>query len=111
MSESVDLTPAPPVAPPSPPQISVNDKHVVAAYANFARVSGTPEELILDFGLNSNVPGAAEDAIHTEQRVVVNYYTAKRLFQVLAMTVQRHEAAFGTIEVNVDRRVGGHGMA
>jgi len=111
VAESVELSAAPPIAPPMP-QISVNDSHVETTYANFARVSGTPEELILDFGLNSNVPGAkAADAIHAEQRVVVNYFTAKRLFQVLAMTVQRHEATFGEIEVNVERRVGGHGMA
>ena len=107
----VELSPPPPSAPPAP-QVQVNDKSVVPAYANFCRVSGTPEELILDFGLNTNVPGKAEpDAIVTEQRVVINYFTAKRLFQVLAMTVQRHEAAFGAIEVNVEKRVGGHGMA
>lgn len=109
--ESVELSPPPPSAPPTP-QVQVKDKGAVPAYANFCRVSGTPEELILDFGLNTNVPGKSEpDAIVTEQRVVLNYFTAKRLFQVLAMTVQRHEAAFGTIEVNVEKRVGGHGMA
>jgi len=102
--------PTPPVAPPNP-QVAVNDKHVVAAYANFCRVSGTPEELILDFGLNGNVPGIPAESVVTEQRVVTNYYTAKRLFQVLAMTVQRHEEAFGVIEVNVERRIGGHGLA
>lgn len=102
--------PTPPIAPPQP-QVAVNDKHVVAAYANFCRVSGTPEELILDFGLNANVPGIPAESVVTEQRVVTNYYTAKRLFQVLAMTVERHEAAFGVIEVNVERRIGGHGLA
>ena len=111
MSESIELSPPPPIAPPTP-QIQVHDKHVAASYVNFCRVSGTPEELILDFGLNSNVPGAPEqEAIAAEQRVVLNYFTAKRLFQVLAMTVERHESAFGVIEVNVERRLGGHGMA
>ena len=109
--EPVELSPPAPTSPPTP-QISVNDKGVVPAYANFCRVSGTPEELILDFGLNTSVPGnPAPDAVVAEQRVVINYFTAKRLFQVLAMTVQRHESAFGVIEVNVERRVGGHGMA
>jgi hypothetical protein len=111
LSESVELSAAP-EQQPAQPQIVVHDRNAFTCYANFCRVSGTPEELILDFGLNSNVPGAtALDAINAEQRVVLNYLTAKRLFQVLAMTVQRHEAAFGTIEVNVERRVGGHGMA
>lgn len=111
MSESIELSAAPPNVPPTP-QIQVQDKHAANSYANFCRVSGTPEELILDFGLNSNVPGApAGETITTEQRVVINYFTAKRLFQVLAMTVERHEATFGVIEVNVERRLGGHGMA
>ncbi len=111
MSESVELSAPPPTTPPTP-AIQVHDKHVVASYVNFCRVSGTPEELILDFGLNSNAPGAAEpEAIATEQRVVLNYFTAKRLWQVLAMTVERHESTFGVIEVNVERRLGGHGMA
>ena len=92
--------------------VQVNDKVAIPCYANFCRVTGTPEELLLDFGLNANVPGAPHvDSVHTEQRVIVNYYTAKRLFNVLAMTMQRHEAAFGQIEVNVERRLGGHGMA
>src|SRR5262249_27305725 len=31
----------------------VDDKGIVPVYANFFRVTGTPEELIIDFGLNS----------------------------------------------------------
>ncbi len=29
----------------------------IASYANFCRVTGTPEELIIDFGLNSSPSG------------------------------------------------------
>ena len=32
------------------PQLQVDDSQVVATYANFCRVTGTPEELIVDFG-------------------------------------------------------------
>jgi hypothetical protein len=111
VAESIELSAQPPVAPPAPP-IQVRDRNVAAGYANFCRVSGTPEELILDFGLNSAVPGSGgDDAITADQRVVINYFTAKRLFHVLALTVERHESTFGEIEVNVERRLGGHGMA
>jgi hypothetical protein len=98
-------------APQAQPQVAVDDHGVAARYVNFCRVSGTPEELILDFGLNANVPGGETEAITATERVVTNYYTAKRLYQVLAMTIQRHEAAFGIIEVNVEQRLGGHGLA
>ena len=38
------------------------------------------------------------------QRLVMSLYTAKRLSSALLMTLQRHEATFGTIELDVRRR-------
>ncbi len=100
---------AAPAATPSPPpragQVDVDDTGAVAMYANFCRVLGTPEELILDFGLNPQPTGAPTGPIVTNQRIIVNLFTAKRLLQVLQMTVQRHEAAFGALETDVQRRV------
>jgi hypothetical protein len=40
------------------------------------------------------------------QRVVMNYYTAKHLLHALQLTVQRHEAVFGALETDVQKRVG-----
>jgi hypothetical protein len=34
----------------------------------------------------------------------MNFYTAKRLCSALAMTLQRHEATFGNIDLDVRRR-------
>jgi hypothetical protein len=39
------------------------------------------------------------------QRLVTNYYTAKRLLHALHLSVQRHEQAFGVLEVDVQKRV------
>jgi hypothetical protein len=89
------------VAAPQP--IKVDDSKVVASYANFCRVTGTPEELIVDFGLNAHPMGSTE-TIAVEQRLVLNYYTAKRLLQALGMSVARHEQVFGTLETNVMKR-------
>lgn len=94
-------------APAAPVQI--DDSHVVACYANFCRVTGTPEELIVDFGLNSQPMGVPTAPIVATQRVVTNYFTAKRLLHALQMTLQRHEAAFGVLETNVQKRVQAHG--
>lgn len=74
-------------------------------YANFARVSGLPEELILDFGLNPQVAGGQPAAVKISQRLVVNYYTAKRLFLALGAFLQRHEQAFGEVQIDVNKRV------
>ena len=100
--------PAAPVAaaqpPPPRPQIDINDSKCFASYANFCRVTGTPEELVVDFGLNKQVGAQVSEPIDISQRIVVNFYTAKRLLAALRMAVQRHEAAFGTLETDVQRR-------
>lgn len=88
-----------------PQQVEVNDSNVVSAYANFCRVTGTPEELIIDFGLNSQPFGVPSGPIVASQRIVTNFFTAKRLMQALAITLQRHEAAFGVLETDVTKRV------
>src|SRR5690349_15862554 len=91
-----------------PVQLEVNDKNAVCLYANFARVTGTPEELILDFGLNAQPFGPPTEPVEVKQRIVTNYFTAKRMLQALHMSVQRHEAAFGVLETDVQKRVVGN---
>ena len=86
-------------------QIEVSDKKAMASYANFCRVTGTPEELIVDFGLNKNMNPEPGEAIEISQRLIVNFFTAKRLLAALHMAVQRHEAAFGVLETDVQKRV------
>ena len=39
------------------------------------------------------------------QRIVLNFYTAKRLYHALGMTIQRHEKAFGILEIDVNKRI------
>ena len=101
-------------ATPSPEQqqqraqrVEVNDKNAVCLYANFCRVTGTPEELILDFGLNAQPFGMPTEPVEVKQRIVTNYFTAKRMLQALHMSVQRHEQAFGVLETDVQKRVVG----
>ncbi len=86
-------------------QVEVDDSKTVASYANFCRVTGTPEELLIDFGLNPQPFGVPTQPIVLSQRIVTNLYTAKRLLQVLQLTVQRHEATFGALETDVQKRV------
>jgi hypothetical protein len=86
-------------------RVEVNDKNAVCLYANFCRVTGTPEELILDFGLNAQPFGMPTEPVEVKQRIVTNYFTAKRMLQALHMSVQRHEQAFGVLETDVQKRV------
>lgn len=89
--------------PAAPQPVKIDESKLTASYANFCRVTGTPEELIIDFGLNAHPMGSTE-SIAVEQRLVLNYFTAKRLLQALGMSVARHEQVFGTLETNVMKR-------
>ncbi|MEO2049679.1 MAG: DUF3467 domain-containing protein [Pirellulales bacterium] len=96
---------------PQPQRVEVDDSNVICSYANFCRVTGTPEELIVDFGLNSQPFGVPTEPVRVSQRIVTNYYTAKRMLHALHLSVQRHEQAFGVLETDVQKRVIGKPQA
>ncbi len=57
---------------PQTVQVQVKDEDAIACYANFCRVTGSPEELIVDFGLNPQPVGIPKDPIHVKQRIIMN---------------------------------------
>lgn len=85
--------------------ITVSDDSVEAHYANFCRVMSTPEELVLDLGLNPQPYATGPQRVNVSQRIILNHYTAKRLLSALSMALQRHEQAFGVLETDVRKRV------
>ena len=86
-------------------EVTFSERNIHAAYANFARVTATPEEVIVDLALNSNPFATGKQEISIDQRLIMNFYTAKRLFTTLGMTLQKHEEAFGVIELDPRKRV------
>lgn len=88
-----------------PQNVKLDESKLLAGYANFARVTGTPEEVIIDFGLNPEPFGPATRPVDVGQRIILNFFTAKRLLAALQLTIQRHEGAFGVLETDVQRRV------
>lgn len=88
-----------------PPQLKVDDSNIMALYANFCRVTGSPEELSIDFGFNPQPVGVPTEPIKVKQRIIVNFYTAKRLLAALSMSVQRHEQVFGVLETDINKRL------
>jgi hypothetical protein len=107
--ESESKAPTPAEQPQQQQRIEVDDTKAVSSYANFCRVTGTPEEMIIDFGLNPQPFGMPSHPVTITQRIVTNYFTAKRMLQALHITVQRHEQAFGVLETDVQKRVVGGG--
>src|SRR5215471_16853041 len=78
-------------------KFSVDTSGMSAAYANFCRVTGTPEELVLDFGLNTQMTPIPTEPVKLTHRLVMNYFTAKRLLGALHMAVQQHENTYGVL--------------
>jgi len=102
---------APEGSPPAQQQqqtteVFVDDSSTLPSYSNFCRVTATPEEVILDFGLNPQPFATGRQDVKANQRIVMNFFTAKRLLTALGMTIQRHEGTFGSIELDVRRRAG-----
>ncbi len=90
---------------PQTQQVAVDESKTTSAYANFCRVTGTPEELIVDFGLNPQPAGPTAVPIQVNHRVVMNFYTAKRVLLALSATIKRHEDMFGELELDIQKRV------
>ena len=57
-----------------------------------------------DGSLNPQPVGASQLPVRISQRLVVNFYTAKRMWQALGIAIQRHEQAFGPVETDIQKR-------
>jgi hypothetical protein len=100
--------PAPAEAAPTQaqmPQITLDMSELESVYANWYRVTGTPEELILDFALNPEHVRPPSQPIKLTNRLIISFYTAKRLLGALQFAVSRYESMFGPIEIDVQRRL------
>ena len=87
-------------------QVPINDAEMESLYVNFFRVSGNPDEVLLDMGLYSQVIGATgPEPVDLTHRLIMNFVTAKKLAEVLRVVVARHEQQFGVIEVDANRRL------
>ena len=94
-------------APPATLQqtsLGIDTSGLDSIYANFCRVTGMPEEVIIDFGLTSDPRAEGAPMVKGSERVILSFFTAKRLLEALAVTVGRHEAAFGQLELNAEKR-------
>ncbi len=92
-------------------RLRIDERNMRSSYANAFRTNGTAEEVMLDFGLNVINPAAQqkpqdkpEIIFQVKERVILNYYTAKRLAITLSQLIRRHEEQFGELELDVAKR-------
>ncbi|NQU74705.1 MAG: DUF3467 domain-containing protein [Planctomycetes bacterium] len=90
-------------------RLRVDERNMKTTYANAFRTNGTAEEVMLDFGLNL-IPQPQQGQTQPEilfqinDRVIMNYLSAKRLAITLSQLIRRHEEQFGELELDVAKR-------
>ncbi len=90
-------------------RVQVDERDVRTSYCNAFRASETAEEVMLDFGLNRVRPARREQnqpeiVFQVSNRIVMNYYSAKRLALALGQLIRRYEQQYGEVELDVSKR-------
>ncbi len=89
-------------------QLRVDERDMRSAYANAVRTNATAEEVMLDFGVNSVNPAAPQDkpeiVFKVSDRIVMNYFSAKRFAIMLSQMIRQYEEQFGVLELDVVKR-------
>jgi hypothetical protein len=94
-----------PGTPAQTARLDVNASALTTSYCNFFRVTGTFEELIVDFGLHTGaILPSGPEPVKLSNRVVLSYPTAKRLLAALQVALGRHEQVFGPVETDPQKR-------
>lgn len=88
--------------------LRVRDHDTKTSYANVCMLSSTAEEMILNFGLRSPVPGPErrEAQMLVSNRIIMGLPAAKRLAIGLSQVIQQHENTFGVIDLRPRRARG-----
>ena len=89
-------------------KLDIDDSNISTTYANAVRTNATAEELILEFGVNipkQETPECNEVIFHLDNRIIMNYYSAKRLALALGQHLRKYEEIYGNIEIDPNKRV------
>jgi hypothetical protein len=87
-------------------QTPVDMSKLETQYTNFFRLSGTSEEIMLEFGLFTQINNAAgPEPVQLTERLVMSVFTAKRLMMSLYRAINQYERTFGAIEIDPQKRM------
>lgn len=79
-----------------PVRLTLDDRGVPNQSSDFWLINSTPEEVILSFG---NTKAQESGPVKITQKVVLNYYNAKRLLTALNQTVKGYERALESMDI------------
>ena len=86
----------------APPQVALRPN-----YANFVRITGTPEELVIEMGLNPMPVGVPTEPIPVSVIVIMDFQTGNTLLRQVGSVLDQYETEHGPIETDVQERVVG----
>lgn len=84
-------------------QLRIDESKMHSTYANTIRTSTTPEEVVLDFGINMPTPSQDNQPamlFSVGSRIVMNWAGIKRLAINLGQVVRQYEERNGEIQLN-----------
>lgn len=84
-------------------QLRIDESKMNTTYANTIRTTTTPDEVVLDFGMNVPYPSPDNQPtlmFSVGNRVVMNWRGAKRLAISLGQVIRQFEEANGEIQLN-----------
>lgn len=88
-------------------KISVDESKMTTTYANGFRHHVNQHEIMLDLGVSVAVQGNKPDerqmSFQVDNRLVMNYVTAKRLAGLMVQVIQAHEKQFGEIKADLQQ--------
>ena len=90
-------------------RVRIDESNMKTSYASGFRPIATAEEVILDFGLNlaratNDKKTPYEVVFQSNNRIILNYYSTKRLAIALSRIIQQFEKNFGELELNAAKR-------
>ncbi len=90
-------------------KVIIDDRDIKTSYANAFRANSSAEELILDLGFNMVDPNSSDSEVpdvvfKIDNRVIMNFYAAKRLALTLGQHVRRYEEQYGELELDLQKR-------
>ncbi len=95
-------------------QLRIDETKMQTTYANTIRTSTTPDEVVLDFGVNLPMPTQDQTPViqfSVGSRVVMNWRGAKRLAISLGQVIRQYEERNGEISLGNPGEPGGPRLA
>jgi hypothetical protein len=88
------------------PAIQLDSSNLRTEFANIARITVSPNEVYVDFGVNPNFFGQQLDEVaKLNTRVIMTPDAAKRICIGLSQFLGAYEQRFGVIELDVTKRL------